>query len=79
MESNILKLPNYYKYLYIFLFLHFMRSISLYALWGPSIHFYPVSCPLLQCERFNHLLINYLDTKANCRHLKKLTCKWTLQ
>jgi hypothetical protein len=25
----------------------------------------------------DHGLINYEDTKANCRHLKKLTCKGT--
>jgi hypothetical protein len=24
-------------------------------------------------------LINYIDTKAKCRHLKKLTCKGTLR
>jgi hypothetical protein len=23
-----------------------------------------------------HGLINYIDTKANCHHLEKLTCKW---
>jgi hypothetical protein len=26
-----------------------------------------------------HGLINYIDTKAKCRHLKKLTCKGTLR
>jgi hypothetical protein len=26
-----------------------------------------------------HGLINYVDTKAKCRHLKKLTCKGTLR
>ena len=25
-----------------------------------------------------HGLINYIDTKANCRHIKKITCKGTL-
>jgi hypothetical protein len=25
-----------------------------------------------------HGLINYVDTKAKCRHLKQLTCKGTL-
>jgi hypothetical protein len=28
---------------------------------------------------FSHGLINYKDTKAKCRYLKKLTCKGTLQ
>jgi hypothetical protein len=27
----------------------------------------------------HHGLINYIDTKAKCRHLKKLTCKGTLR
>jgi hypothetical protein len=27
----------------------------------------------------NHGLINYIDTKAKCSHLKKLTCKGTLR
>ncbi len=27
----------------------------------------------------NHGLINYMDLKAKCRHLKKLTCKGTLR
>jgi hypothetical protein len=27
----------------------------------------------------SHGLINYLDTKDKCRHLKKLTCKRTLR
>jgi hypothetical protein len=27
----------------------------------------------------SHGLINYIDTKAKCRHLKKLTCKGTLR
>ncbi len=26
-----------------------------------------------------HGLINYIGTKTNCRHLKKLTCKGTLR
>jgi hypothetical protein len=28
---------------------------------------------------YSHGLINYLDTKTKCRHLKKFTCKGTLQ
>jgi hypothetical protein len=28
---------------------------------------------------YHHGLINYLDTKAKCRHLKKFTCTGTLQ
>jgi len=28
---------------------------------------------------WSHRLINYIDTKAKCRHLKKLTCKGTLR
>jgi hypothetical protein len=28
---------------------------------------------------YSHWLINYIDTKAKCRHLKKLTCKGTLR
>jgi hypothetical protein len=28
---------------------------------------------------FQHGLINYIDTKAKCRHLKKLTCKGILK
>ncbi len=34
---------------------------------------------LFSLEDFNHELINFIDTKAKCRHLKKLTCKWTLR
>ncbi len=30
-------------------------------------------------EESGHGLINYIDTKAKCRHLKKLTCKGTLR
>ncbi len=30
-------------------------------------------------EHERHRLINYTDTKAKCRHLKKLTCKGTLR
>ncbi len=30
-------------------------------------------------EYEQHGLINYTDTKAKCRHLKKLTCKETLR
>jgi hypothetical protein len=30
-------------------------------------------------HRSHHLKINYVDTKAKCRHLKKLTCKGTLR
>jgi hypothetical protein len=26
-----------------------------------------------------HRLVNYIDTKAKCRRLKKLTCKGTLE
>ncbi len=29
-------------------------------------------------HRTNHGLIDYIDTKAKCRHLKKSTCKGTL-
>ncbi len=32
-----------------------------------------------QCMLFSHGLINYIDTKEKCRHLKKLTCKGTLR
>ena len=28
---------------------------------------------------YSHGLINYLDTKTKCRHLKKFTCKGTLR
>jgi hypothetical protein len=28
---------------------------------------------------YKHGLINFIDTKAKCRHLKKLTCKGTLR
>jgi hypothetical protein len=28
-------------------------------------------------KTLHHGLINYIDTKAKCRHLKKLTCKGT--
>jgi hypothetical protein len=31
------------------------------------------------CITHNHGLINYIDTKAKCRHLKKLACKGTLR
>ncbi len=30
-------------------------------------------------ETRSHGLINYIDTKAKCLHLKKLTCKGTLR
>ncbi len=30
-------------------------------------------------ERLHHGLINFIDTKAKCRHLKKFTCKGTLR
>ncbi len=30
-------------------------------------------------DGYCHGLINYIDTKAKCRHLKKLTCKGTLR
>jgi hypothetical protein len=29
--------------------------------------------------KYDYGLINYIDTKAKCRHLKKLTCKGTLR
>ncbi len=32
----------------------------------------------LRTEGKYHGLVNYIDTKAKCRHLKKLTCKETL-
>ncbi len=35
-----------------------------------------IGTPLLD---LNHGLINYKDTEAKCRHLKKLTCKGTLR
>ncbi len=28
-------------------------------------------------ERWEHWPMNYIDTKAKCDYLKKLTCKWT--
>jgi hypothetical protein len=31
------------------------------------------------CEGFWHRLINHIDTKAKCRHLKKMTCKGVFQ
>jgi len=31
------------------------------------------------CPQFNHGPINYIDTKAKCRHLIRLTCKGTLR
>jgi hypothetical protein len=33
--------------------------------------------PSLTSNPINHGLINYMDTKAKCRHLKKWTRKWT--
>ncbi len=30
-------------------------------------------------DSFEHGLINYIDTKAKCRHIEKLTCKGTLR
>jgi len=30
-------------------------------------------------DRADHGLVNYIDNKAKCRHLKKLTCKGTLR
>jgi hypothetical protein len=32
---------------------------------------------LFSLEDFNHGVIIFIDTKAKCRHLKKLTCKGT--
>ncbi len=29
----------------------------------------------LNAEHFDHGLINFIDTKAKCRHIKILTCK----
>ena len=44
---------------------------------------YLISCDcsfiLRHSEGSQHGLVNYIDTKAKCRHLKKLTCKGTLQ
>jgi alpha-tubulin suppressor-like RCC1 family protein len=37
------------------------------------------SCLLTMKEMGMDLLTIYLDTKAKCRHLKKLTCKGTLR
>ncbi len=34
---------------------------------------------LILCEATGHGLINYIDTKAKCRHLKKFICKGTLR
>ncbi len=34
---------------------------------------------LLYRYPLHHGLMNYTDTKAKCRHLKKLTCKGTLR
>jgi hypothetical protein len=36
------------------------------------------SCPrdLVRCKKgMTHGLLNYIDTKAKCRHIKKFTCK----
>ncbi len=30
-------------------------------------------------DGWEHGLINFIDTKPRCHHLKKLTCKWTLR
>jgi len=32
-----------------------------------------------RAELQDHGLINYIDIKAKCRHLKKVTCKGTLR
>jgi hypothetical protein len=32
-----------------------------------------------QLQDFEHRLLNYKDTKAKCRHIKKLTYKGTLR
>ncbi len=34
---------------------------------------------LLAKDGVKHVLINYIDTKAKCRHRKKMTCKGTLR
>ncbi len=34
---------------------------------------------IARIKGLEHGLINYVDTKAKCRHLKKLTCKGTLR
>ncbi len=39
----------------------------------------PVLCVLYLDGVQQHGLINYIDTKAKCRHLKQLTCKGTLR
>jgi hypothetical protein len=44
---------------------------------GPGLFFI---VPCIDTYRYTeHGLINYIDTKAKCRHLKKLTCKGTLR
>ncbi len=52
----------------------YMRSTNLY---GFTIIF-GLHCTL-QVANTDTGLINYIDTKAKCRHLKKLTCKGTLR
>jgi hypothetical protein len=38
-----------------------------------------LSSKVLVPDGADHGLVNYIDNKAKCRHLKKLTCKGTLQ
>jgi hypothetical protein len=33
---------------------------------------------MVNINQCNHGIINYIDNKAKCRHLNKLTCKGTL-
>ncbi len=54
----------------VFYYLH-MQYILQALLHLPTIVFL--------CYAHAHGLINYIDTKAKCRYLKKLTCKGTLR
>ncbi len=73
--SLIFNSTCYFRFLYIF------RSNCMNSTPGPVIFLLIVvpgrAIPSLTSNPINHGLINYMDTKAKCRHLKKWTSKWT--
>ncbi len=44
-----------------------------------AVEMYCFELLMFYFEGWRHGLINYIDTKAKCRHRKKLTCKGTLR
>ncbi len=53
------------------------QTLRLWCCWGGFRSFCIFAFSI--CMHLNYWLINYIDTKAKCRHLKKLTCQGTLR